>query len=100
MRRAAILLCLGLGLAACSEFPELDGVMSDQARDADYPTLLPFETLFAQAYGPTRLDARSGASLAARADALRRRAEALKRTRLIDPASRRRMQAAVARHGA
>lgn len=100
MRTAIILLCFGLGLTGCADFPELDGAISDKGRAAGYPSLLPVGQLMAHTDAPTRLDAQTGAQLAARAAALRKRADTLRRIRIIDAAARSRMAAALARHGA
>jgi len=100
MRKAVFLLCFSFGLTGCAEFPELESAISDRGRAAGYPALLPMEDLLARANAPTRLDETTGAGLAARAAALRARADRLRRMPVVDAAARRRMLAAVARHGA
>lgn len=55
--------------------PDLHNALSDEARAADYPTLVPLGPLLAQSEAPLlRSAAGEGASLEARADDLRRRA--------------------------
>ncbi|MGV6811073.1 MAG: hypothetical protein ACWA47_02415 [Brevirhabdus sp.] len=100
MRRTVFVVCLSIGLTGCAEFPDLDASVSAQGRAADFPALLPMDALLARANTPVRLDAGSGARLAARAAALHRRARLLRQIRLIDAQARRRMAAALARHGA
>lgn len=87
MRRSISLVIAGLAasaaLSACSTFPDLDAELSTSARAADYPALLPAETLRAQvATGP--IEPREQPIVAQaeridnRADALRARAASLR----------------------
>ena len=64
-------------LAGCSSFPQLDAVVSDEARRADYPNLIPAERLLAKR-DAGRLDENSGRALLARASRLRARARILR----------------------
>lgn len=84
-------------LALCAALPLLLAACGDP--QADYPALMPTDALLAE---PALPDAAADAAAApeattaateARADALRARAEAL-RGPVIDPATRRRMEAA------
>ena len=86
-----------LPLAGCTEMPDLDGAISRQARNAPYPAILPLEALDLPASGETGAALAEAARLAARAHALRMRAAAIRRA-IIDEATRKRMEAAVARH--
>lgn len=98
MPRLHSVLCLVLVVAGCADFPELDDVVSERARRADYPLLQPVDDLIATALAPSERDALAAAQdLAARAARLRARAATLRRP-LISAADRRRMAAAVARH--
>ncbi|MGJ8611479.1 MAG: hypothetical protein ACSHWY_10305 [Octadecabacter sp.] len=45
--RLAILLCLSL--AACAEFPELDGTITPEQASGDFPALVPLAPLLARA---------------------------------------------------
>ncbi|MEO0938536.1 MAG: hypothetical protein AAFY38_10320 [Pseudomonadota bacterium] len=89
MRRARLLPLLPLCLAACTQFPELDGATSARAEAADYPALVPLEPLLANrrsaAAPPPAADAES------RVTALRARAARLRSRPVIDSATRRRM---------
>jgi hypothetical protein len=86
------LLCLALiAPGGCATFPEMGDVPSTQAVA---PTLLPLDSLLAQV-GPPRATAAVGNALAARAARLRTRA-ALMQAPVMDPATRARLQAAIA----
>ena len=89
MWRVWNVLCLGLGLAACADFPEVDAALGQGPQDARYPDLLPFEALLAT--DDPRLTDTDDAALRARADALRNRADGL-RGPVIDAGTRDRMQ--------
>ncbi|MFQ1700023.1 hypothetical protein ACJ5NV_05455 [Loktanella agnita] len=58
-----ILILFSLALAACAEFPALDGTISDAARDAPYPTLAPLPA--GMAAEPQTIDDPMGARIAA-----------------------------------
>ena len=79
---------LGLSLTACAEFPQVDTALGAADQTATYPTLLPFEALL-DAQEP-RLSETDDALLRARADALRRRADVLRKP-VIDGQTRDRM---------
>lgn len=84
-----------IGLAACSPSPDVGRPLSNAAQNADYPEILPLNTLLAQQ--PTEVDvpALTG-SLTSRAAALRARAAAL-RGSIVDGGTKTRMQDALAR---
>lgn len=78
-------------LTACTQFPELDSAVSEQAKDAEYPALVPVEGLLAQAE-TTRTDPdQTIQSLNARVAALRNRAKRLRNT-VVDSTTRQRMK--------
>jgi len=93
--RFTVSLAVFIALAGCADFPALDASVSDRARQADYPKILPLEAFFRQTARPSASFLTG--PLPTRARNLRARAQAL-RGPVIDPASRARMQAALARH--
>ena len=66
-----------IGLTGCATFPELDGTISDAARNAPYPRLT---ALPATETGP--VPDTTEAAMAARVAALNARAERLRRTEI------------------
>jgi len=84
-------------LAACTTFPELDALVSEQAKRADYPQLAPAEDLLGK-----RTDGRvtkaTGPALQARAANLQARARLL-RGQPIDDDTRLRLQGRLRRLG-
>jgi|TARA_B110000483_G_scaffold177904_1_gene210400 hypothetical protein len=86
-----IALILPLALVACTQFPELDGAVSDAGKDAKYPKLLPVDTLLAQSNstGPSPEEAAS--TLSARLAALQNRAAQL-RGSVVDSSTQKRMK--------
>ncbi|MGB5557384.1 MAG: hypothetical protein WBN04_05160 [Paracoccaceae bacterium] len=84
-----------LMLAACAQFPQLEGAISDQARQSAYPGLEPVDELLARAQDPTSRDtAAEIADMQNRARLLRARAQALRQTAVIDADAQARMKAA------
>lgn len=79
---------LGLALAACAEFPQVDAALAEGDPEADYPELLPFEQLLAGE--EPQLSETDDAALLARAAELRNRANGL-RGPVIDRDTRDRM---------
>lgn len=93
----AFCVCLTLlGAAACSEDPLVRAQISDAARRADYPKILPLNALLATRPDPVDVVALTG-NLSSRAATLRARAARL-RGPIVDTATRARMQAALERH--
>lgn len=92
----AIGLCC-LVLAGCTQVPELGAVVAPDLRAADYPALIPLGPDLRAAVDPGAEAEAASRALEARRDRLRRRAERLARTEVVDPASRERMKAGVAR---
>lgn len=83
-----IWIILGLGVAACADFPEVDAALASGTASRDYPALLPFEELLAAP--EARVTETDEAALLARAAGLRNRADGL-RGPVIDQATRDRM---------
>ncbi len=77
MRPVFLILPLCLGLAACSDWPELDHAVSPEARRSDYPELVPIGDVLARR-GLARSDETDGEILSARAANLRARAALLR----------------------
>lgn len=82
-------LALGLGVAGCTDFPEVEDRETPEGRAADFPDLAPIEVLTTPAT-PSRLDPQTQASLEARVANLRARAARLKRS-VMDPDARNRL---------
>ena len=82
---------LPLALMACTQFPELDGVVSDAGKNAKYPKLRPINTLLAQtaSTGPSAEETIS--TIDARIAALQNRAAALQGA-VVDQDTQNRMQ--------
>ncbi|QDC10227.1 hypothetical protein FHY55_13645 [Oceanicola sp. D3] len=95
MSRAALLLCLAL--AGCTQFPELDAVVSASAKSAAYPRLQPLDSVLARANSSTNDPDAVRGNLAARVAALRARAARM-RGPIVEPSIRARMNAALRRH--
>ncbi|MDO6485546.1 hypothetical protein [Shimia thalassica] len=68
-------------LAACAEFPDVDQAVSDSAKRAPFPDLIPVDDILIE--DAARLDEHSDDQLIARVDRLNRRANEL-RTRPIE----------------
>lgn len=66
-----------LTLGACSQFPELDGQISEEARSAPFPDLVPTSELRQEARTPVTSQAKQK-KLDARAASLRNRAARLR----------------------
>ena len=86
-----IVLILPLVLVGCTQFPELDSAVSANGQNADYPALVPIQTLLAQSnrVGPT--PEQIVADLDARVLALQNRAARL-RGPVVDASTRKRMR--------
>ena len=81
-------------VTACTDFPELDGTVSPALEKADFPKLVPVESLLAGAEDVQITD-QTTAQLAGRVARLRARAARLKRT-VVDRGTRARMRVGVA----
>lgn len=97
MHRPLPALCLALALfTACSPAPQIGQPLSNTARAADYPAILPLDGLLAQQNAAPDIPTLT-APLSGRAAALRARAASLRAT-IVDAETRTRMQDALARH--
>jgi hypothetical protein len=81
-------------LAACTQFPELEGTVRPELRDAPYPALVPLEPILASVPPATVDPVEVADGLEARRAALRNRANAI-RGAVIDPAARNRLDEGV-----
>ncbi len=95
MRRAVIIAVFAT-LVGCSDFPELDAVVSDRARNAAYPEILPLSALVASV-PPVQTGLGVG-NLTSRLQNLRARAAIARSRPVVDAATRARMMAALNRH--
>lgn len=74
------LLCILPLLSACTQFPELDAQLSATSERADYPELVPIDTLLDGRRLPSTQGARIAESVETRAAALKARANRLRGT--------------------
>lgn len=95
--RLILIFTVTMGLTACADFPDLDAAISDDARNADYPALVPAEGILARGEAGTLTES-SGPALQARAANLRARA-ALLRGIAIDEETRLRLAVRLKRLG-
>lgn len=87
---ARVLLCLFVSaLAACTQFPELEGTISPEAADAAYPELLPLEPILAQANGSSIDPTAEQGAIQGRVASLRARADRLRGSVLTGQEKRR-----------
>lgn len=87
-----VLACM-LMLTGCTDFPDLDGHLSEADADLPYPALVPAEEILAGAQDPA-IHPDTQIALDARVAALEQRAATL-RDAGLDPEARARMQAGV-----
>lgn len=78
---------LAAALSGCARFPELDAAVSEAARAADYPSLVPAERILSRKRAG-RLAENDGEILLARAANLRRRAAILRGIPVVDEDAR------------
>lgn len=76
-----------LGLAACTQFPDVEAATSDAARAAEYPSLVP-TAAFDDAPRTGRLVPEDGPRLLSRAERLRQRGAILRGLPTVDEATR------------
>ncbi|MEL6295271.1 MAG: hypothetical protein AAFR10_13510 [Pseudomonadota bacterium] len=91
MRLSPCLVILA-AISACTQFPELDDAVSEQAQAAPYPALVDLGPLVTEARASRTDPAEVETSVDARVAALRARAARL-RGEVVDAETRRRMQA-------
>ncbi|MBK0327087.1 hypothetical protein I5535_07250 [Rhodobacteraceae bacterium F11138] len=83
---------LVVNLCACAQVPELDAVISDSLKDADFPDLVPIETLVpARVPDPATDSQEQVQQLESRRQALQARAQQLNGT-IVDQETRTRMR--------
>ncbi|ETX13042.1 hypothetical protein OCH239_13590 [Roseivivax halodurans JCM 10272] len=92
--RLPALVGIGLALAACTTFPEIDAAETPGIDNAPYPDLVPIETLLAAE--PPRATPELRAGVESRASALRGRASALQGP-IVEPETRSRMRTGIDR---
>lgn len=93
------IIAVTLALAGCVQVPDLDGAVSEAARGADYPNLLPASRITQQRPQNPRLTPADGPALLARAERLRRRGEILRGLPVVDEAARLRFARTLERLG-
>ena len=86
---------LALSLAACAQFPALDGTVPPSAQAASYPTLVPLEPLLAGIEATSTDPVATSSSVNARVARLKNRAAQLRQT-VIDGETRTRMSGGIA----
>ena len=94
-----VTLILAVSLSACTQFPQLDAAVSDRARSADYPSLIPAERIAAKRDSGGRLQEGDGEALLARADRLHERGRILRGLPVVDEAARLRFASVLKRLG-
>lgn len=87
---------MAFALTACADFPELDGAVSERARNADFPQLVALDGILNDA-NDFQIDQSTILSLKSRIARLRARAARLQKP-VIDQKTRAKLAAAVARH--
>ncbi len=95
-RIPVILLLVILPISGCTDFHELDGQISAQARAADFPSLLPLDQILSGAQD-VQITPETTAGLSARLARLRARAARL-RGPVLSRSDRQQLRAAVQRH--
>ncbi len=84
-----------LALAACTQFPELDGTVAPDLENADFPALVPLDTVRSISDPLVADPVATTETLNARVAALRARARALQSRPILDPATRARLRRGV-----
>lgn len=91
MRTAVCSIVFLAFFGACTDFPQLDAVISDDAKAAAYPDLVPADRLLSQR-DDGRITEQTGPDLMARADRLRARASLIRGIETVDEATRIRLR--------
>ena len=93
MRFTAFAICAALSasLMGCTQFPALDGAISEHGQNSKFPDLVPVETLLARTAPSSTSPEQTVSGLNARISALQNRAARL-RGAVVDANTRRRMQ--------
>ena len=87
MQRFPHILVIAALFAGCTQFPELDAAVSEEAKAADYLDLVPSEQLLNRQH-ESRLSATTGNSLLARAERLQARARILRSITAVNDETR------------
>lgn len=90
----AITLLLCLTLCACTQFPELDGTVAPDLKDADFPRLVPLEPLLIASAPVVADPVQTSQALDGRVAALRARAAALQQRDVVDAETERKLESA------
>lgn len=85
--------CLAIG--GCAEVPQLDDIITPELERADFPALVPLETLLVPLPGPADRADTLRSDLLARRDRLQDRARRLNETPVVDDETAARMKAGV-----
>lgn len=93
MRATTLVLCLAL--TGCTQFPALDGAISAELENADFPALVPVETLLARSEPIVRDPVQTTQALESRVAGLRARANTLQNRAIIDARTKSRLLAAL-----
>lgn len=83
-------------VAGCTNIPELDATVPDHLEDADYPPLVPIETLLVPVPDPQQQADDLQTQLQDRRDSLQRRAERLNAP-VVDEEAQARLKAGIVR---
>lgn len=89
-RAIPVLFCLLLG--ACAQFPELDGTVAPDLKNADFPSFVPLDTLSVTNARVIDDPAQTTQDLEARIAKLRARAAALQRRDIVDASTEKRLE--------
>ena len=98
MQQALRFFLIAALLSGCAQFPQLDGVVSEEAQRADYPELITADSLLSKR-SLGRLDENSGEVLLARASRLRARARLLRSITEVNDETRLRLAPLLRRLG-
>ncbi|MEP5630307.1 MAG: hypothetical protein ABJP79_00330 [Tateyamaria sp.] len=93
MRATTLVLCLTL--MGCTTFPALDGAISPELENADFPALVPVESLLARSAPVVADPIQATQALESSVSGLRARANALQRRSIIDAGTKARLLAAM-----
>jgi hypothetical protein len=95
VQAAFLALAAGLALVGCAEVPQLDETITPVLDAADYPALVPIETLLVPLPPPAQRSEELKSDIEARRDRLQERASRLNQAPVVDDETETRMQAGV-----
>jgi len=87
MQRVLYTLVFAVLFTGCTQFPELDAAVSEEAKNADYLDLVPSEQLLNRKHD-SRLSEATGDALLARAERLKARARILRNITAVNDETR------------